>query len=559
MAKVSVLLTSYNHVAYLPQSIDSILSQTFQDFELYITDDGSVDGSQDVIRGYDDPRIHAILFQTNGEVSNWAKTVKPQMTGEYLAIAHCDDKWMPDKLEKQVAYLDAHPECAACFTDVQVIDEDGAPYGEEEGFYYNLFTQKNRSRFEWLHHFFYEGNCLCHPSLLIRMNSYDEYGLTNTTSLSSLPDFNKWVKLTLHADLYVYPEKLACFRIRKNAGNASGDKPEGHIRSAFEMIKVLENYLELKDRPEDFLKVFPSAQQYVRNGHLLVEYAYARILLDESTQPAYNLLGLMILQRLVGDPVKSEILKRDYGYMRPQLARESGAKDVFKVIGEERFQQGTLFWRDADAYNEQACLTKTVYVAQNGHFSVTYTLPEHTQITALRFDPDEGHFRRYSDLKVLVDEEEFPAVPLYAFERTEGSIAFYTTAPQFEIALPQRRKVRTVEISGQTSRLLPFEVEEKAIWKAAQEKRVLEQDLREVNEKVATLESDLDEVFANLEAARREQAQEHQAYVALQDQLAQRDARLQAYAEDLRARSEYLQHHRLKAAVRALLGRPWNQ
>ncbi len=115
-----------------------------------------------------------------------------------------------------------------------------------------------------------------------------------------------------------------------------------------------------------------------------------------------------------------------------------------------------------------------------------------------------------------MDGEEFPAVPLYAFEQTEGGIAFYTTDPQFEIALPQRQEVRMVEISGQTSRLLPFEVEEKAIWKAAQENRALEQNCRELNGKISEL-------------------------------------------NDFHTRSEYLQHHRLKAAVRALLGRLWNQ
>ena len=80
-----------------------------------------------------------------------------------------------------------------------------------------------------------------------------------------------------------------------------------------------------------------------------------------------------------------------------------------------------------------------------------------------------------------------------------------------------------------------------------------------MNEKVTALESDLNEVFANLAVARREQAQEHQAYEALQDQLEQRDTRLQAYAEDFRTRKEYLQNHRLKAAVRALLGKLWNE
>ena len=252
-------------------------------------------------------------------------------------------------------------------------------------------------------------------------------------------------------------------------------------------------------------------------------------------------------------------LETVYGFTHADFIRLTGKYDVFRIIGDDRYQHCTLFYDCGSGLCDENTCVQENYILQDGTFGLRFILPEHTQVTALRFDQDEGHFRRYSDVKVLVDGQEFPAAPLYAFEQTESGVAFYTTDPQFEIALPQCREVRMVEISGRTSRLLPFEVEENAIWKAAQEKKALEQNLREVNEKVTALESDLNEVFANLAVARREQAQEHQAYEALQDQLEQRDTRLQAYAEDFRTRKEYLQNHRLKAAVRALLGKLWNE
>lgn len=460
MAKVSILLTSYNHAQFLRQSIESVLSQSFKDFELFIVDDGSADGSAEIIRSFEDPRIHAVFHEQNQAGPHWLRDIKPKMTGEYFAMAHCDDMWLPGKLEKQVRYLDAHPEYGACFTDVEVIDENGEPYMEEDGFYYDIFSQENRTRFEWLRRFFYEGNCLCHPSLLIRLDCYDKYGMGDE-SMFSLPDYCQWVRLTLHTDLYVYPEKLCRFRVRRHAGNTSGDKPDGHIRSAFEMFRLLSSYLELRDKPEDFLRVFPSARQYVREGRLCVEYAYARILLDESDKPVYNLLGLLILQNLLDNPQTCALLERDYGYTKKRFAAETGGRDVFHTMGEEHFLTSSLYWDTGGGYSQTNYIARNSYSGFTGRFEVTFSFPEGLhEVRGLRFDPDEGSFRLFDNVVLQIDGEDFAPEPQGNVQTRKDGTLFYTADPQFRLDFETPRTVRTVHITGATRKFSCVEMEQ---------------------------------------------------------------------------------------------------
>ncbi len=509
MAKVTVLLTSYNHAAFLRQSIESILEQSYRDYELFIVDDGSVDGSADIIRSYHDERIHVVIHEKNMCGPHWIRDLKSHMAGEYLAVAHCDDMWLPGKLKKQVEYLDAHPECGACFTDVQVIDENGRPYTEEDGFYFNLFSQKNRSRFEWLRRFFYEGNCLCHPSILIRMTCYDAYRMTDTESLFSIPDYYQWVRLALHTDLYVYPEKLACFRVRKQAGNTSGDKPDGHIRSSFEMFKLLSCYLELRDRPEDFLKVFPSALQYVRDGRICVEYAYARILLDESDKPVFNLLGLLILQKLLDAPETCARLEREYGYTRRNFAAESGGRDLFNTMGEGRFMISSLFWDDGNGFSATHYVTKTNYTGFTGRFESTFDFPDGlTGVQGLRFDPDEGAFRTFENVVLRVDGETFVPEAAGLTETKGDSILFFSSDPQFIVKFPEKRAVHTVTVTGLTSRMPHAEVERAMIAQKEKAEDELARTRLKAKDDLALAEVKArDELALALAKARKDRAQ----------------------------------------------------
>ena len=181
---VSVILTSYNHAAYVAASIESVLNQTFADFELLI------------IQSFDDERIKLFLYPENRGPVIAIRDALKSARGKYVAVQHCDDLWTPEKLAKQVVFLDANPRYAACFTWVDFVDERGNVHALERGDYYEkIFDQPNRSRARWLNYFFYKANCLCHPSAVVRREMYEKFHLLDVHGFWQLPDYLMWVRL----------------------------------------------------------------------------------------------------------------------------------------------------------------------------------------------------------------------------------------------------------------------------------------------------------------------------------------------------------------------------
>jgi len=107
--KVSIILPSFNRAHLLPRAIKSILSQTFQDFELIIVDDGSSDNTEEVIKSFKDNRIIYIRHDKN-KGANAARNTGLQVAGgEYIAFQDSDDEWLPEKLEKQIKVFETAP------------------------------------------------------------------------------------------------------------------------------------------------------------------------------------------------------------------------------------------------------------------------------------------------------------------------------------------------------------------------------------------------------------------------------------------------------------------
>src|SRR4051812_32920737 len=109
MPKVSVIVPSYNHDKFIKECIESILNQTFQDFEVIITDSASQDHTVDVIKSFSDPRIQLFLQAQNEGITSAVNNCIKHSTGKYIAWINSDDIWNPRKLEVQVKYLDEHP------------------------------------------------------------------------------------------------------------------------------------------------------------------------------------------------------------------------------------------------------------------------------------------------------------------------------------------------------------------------------------------------------------------------------------------------------------------
>lgn len=117
--KVSVVMTAYNSGRVIRKTLDSLLGQTFRDFELIIVDDCSKDDTIDIIKGYDDPRIRLVRNEANQGISRSRNIGLDLAKGEYVAMSDHDDPSLPTRLEKQVAFLDGHPDhimvTTACF------------------------------------------------------------------------------------------------------------------------------------------------------------------------------------------------------------------------------------------------------------------------------------------------------------------------------------------------------------------------------------------------------------------------------------------------------------
>lgn len=125
---VSVVVPVYNTERYVADTIGSILKQTFTDFELIVIDDGSTDRSPEILRelAAADSRIRLTLRENRGIVST-RNDLLELCRGRYMAVNDSDDLSMPDRLEKQVAYLESHPECVLLGSRVMLMDPFGSP------------------------------------------------------------------------------------------------------------------------------------------------------------------------------------------------------------------------------------------------------------------------------------------------------------------------------------------------------------------------------------------------------------------------------------------------
>ena len=295
MPRVSVVIPSYNHEKYVRAAIESVLTQSFQDFEILVTDDGSVDRTVAEVQAIADPRLSLVVLPRNGGACAAINASIRRASGEYIAILNSDDVFLPGKLTKQVHYLDAHADVAAVFARPLFIGEDGLAYSGPEHRDSVLLHAKNKPRHEWLRHFFIHGNALCHPSLLIRRRCYEEVGLYNP-ALAQLPDLEMWVRLLREHEIYLIEEPLVGFRIRDNEMNASAPRPEVIVRDQWEWLRVLEQYLALDDAL--LAQVLPEIAG--RIGRAPTAWLVAKAAL-QNAGPAHVLFALDTMYKVVAD------------------------------------------------------------------------------------------------------------------------------------------------------------------------------------------------------------------------------------------------------------------
>lgn len=247
--KVSVIVPNYNHARYLPQRLDSILAQSFRDFELLVLDDCSTDNSQDVIRSYQQqhPFIQTIFNTTNSgsTFAQWNKGVA-LAKGQYIWLAESDDVAHPDLLAHLVPLLDTHQNVGIAFAQSMLIDENGCSLHSFLAHYKFVF-QSDR----WEQDFIFDGRRECAEYLmyhntipnasgaLFRKTAYLAAGGAEPTwKLNG--DWYFYVKVLLQSDLAFVAQHLNFFRMHTQTQR---QKANANAKVYDELITTL-NFIE---------------------------------------------------------------------------------------------------------------------------------------------------------------------------------------------------------------------------------------------------------------------------------------------------------------------------
>ena len=474
-------------------AINSVLLQTFTDFELLIVDDGSTDLSRDVIKSFDDPRIKFFLYEENRGPVIAIRDAIQSARGKYIAVHHSDDLWKPEKLARQVAFLDANPEYAACFTWVDFIDERGEIHSLERGdFYENIFDQPNRTRAQWLNYFFYNANCLCHPSAMLRREAYEKFHLLEVHGFWQLPDYLMWVRLCFHADIFILPERLTQFRLRRaRQENTSATTFDRLIRADLEFFFVAREFIYNFTDNKFFLEVFPEAAKFVTDGQINRRFAFAKICLQKKNSP-FQLAGLELLKDLLSASANAAEIKTLYGYDEKSFLRDGGAYDVFNLAQKLGMLNAEIFISDGADFSKVAEKIIVVDAAKKFYGRIEFDIKNPAKY--LRFDPN-NYFISVKLNRVLINGVDCKIFGSNAAEIVNDFYRFWTDDPQFIFDVENLSGRVTLEFFGELESNYPTILEQTLKDFVAAGKQ-----LEERNERLRAKNQDLQRRRENLES-----------------------------------------------------------
>ena len=252
LPEVTVLMSVHNVEKYLRESIESILHQTFTDFEFLIINDRSTDASRDIILSYDDPRIRLIDNKKNVGQATSLNIGLQEAEGKFIARIDQDDISMPDRLRKQVHFMVNNSEVGVLGTKAQFLNEAGEGFSlrYDEKLYETDDMMKAQLLFK---------SCFLHPSTMIRTDILREYNLSYQEEYKLSEDYLLWFKLSSFCRFANLPQSLIKYRHHKE--QLSTDLGYDQFSSSINIRKII---------LEDFLGREVSQVQLVRHTKISV-------------------------------------------------------------------------------------------------------------------------------------------------------------------------------------------------------------------------------------------------------------------------------------------------
>lgn len=235
MAKVSIIIPNYNYEVYLPQRLDSVIRQTFQDFEIILLDDCSTDGSKQVMLSYaNNPKVtHVAINDKNSgnPFVQWAKGIALAQ-GEYIWIAESDDLCDATFLEKMVSILDHHPDVAFTMCGSHLIDENNKPIHDDYDKWKSGTDDKQvykYSSYQYLKHFLLWYNASYNASMIVFRKELVAKTRMDFAAMRYCGDWLFWVKMAELGNVAVLHERLNYFRRHSKSVTFNSDGQEKQL------------------------------------------------------------------------------------------------------------------------------------------------------------------------------------------------------------------------------------------------------------------------------------------------------------------------------------------
>jgi len=235
--KLSVIIASYNHQDYIAQTLRSIEEQTFQDFEIIMIDDGSADRTVEVARATDS-RAQIHTQQNQGVVAARNRGVTLAQ-GQYLCFVDSDDIVLPERFERQVTYLDAHPETGFVYAEALIIDSEG----QQVGRFGDVYPVKPGDTAEMLALHY------CFTPMITAMVRADVLKQTGPFEKPGpISDYMKWIEVSHVSGAHYDPEPLGCWRRHPRSTSKQANKVKSYAKTRAALKRVLRKYPDLAEK-----------------------------------------------------------------------------------------------------------------------------------------------------------------------------------------------------------------------------------------------------------------------------------------------------------------------
>lgn len=218
MPKVTVIIPSYNCEAYIAETIDSILNQTFRDIELIVVDDGSTDRTQEIVKGYGEPV--RLITQQNARVCAARNRGIREAKGEFICLMDHDDYWFPEKLSRQIEEFERHPEAGAVFsTFIRWYRDKDGNFPAPESYDRASVTDDTDPEFTgWIYHQFLLDCWMLTSSAMFRKEVFDKCGMFDE-ALPYSEDWELWIRMSRHYPMVKLNRPYTLYRQHPLQGN----------------------------------------------------------------------------------------------------------------------------------------------------------------------------------------------------------------------------------------------------------------------------------------------------------------------------------------------------